>query len=91
MCIKCARECAHRQAILPMWRSEDNCQESLLSFHWMGSGYRTQIGRLRRQVLFPTEHLISFLYLKVKVSIASASYTQNADPNRWGQCCYIIR
>lgn len=39
-----------------IWRSEDNFQESVLSFHpFMGSKDRTQVARLAQQAPSPIE------------------------------------
>lgn len=46
--IKYACECGHMHAVVPTWRSETKFQVSIHSFHHVGSGCQTQVGRLGR-------------------------------------------
>lgn len=40
-----------------VWRSEDNVEELVLSFHYMGSGDQTQDIRLGSKPLYPLSRL----------------------------------
>lgn len=41
--------------MMQIWRSEDNSQESVLSFHLMNSGTRIQVVKLGDKYLLSTE------------------------------------
>lgn len=49
-CVHTLRGCAQ------VWRSEDNHQESVLSFHHLGSGDETRVDRLGGRNFYPLSH-----------------------------------
>ena len=49
--------CAHTRGIrAQVWRSEDNHQELVLSFHHLGSGDQTRVDRLGGRDFYPLSH-----------------------------------
>lgn len=48
-----------------MQKSEDNVQESVLTFHCVGSRVRTQVMSLSGKCLYSLNHLVSLLVISL--------------------------